>query len=325
MPSLKDKDLSIVSLIIESDGGTDLPTKLIVGLVLFYMLACAYFTVLKLAMFSFFHVVPGHTDAVSLILSATLFCRYSAPLCYNFLSLLPIVHKNGTESVFEQVMGSHLPKVAILFNDIFPVVLGIFCPMITFGVLDRLKGCCGKSRFSINDEGIADETTSKGRTILERERESIRNGGKPGETHSAFTMRRKEPKKKIGLELNRFFGRGKKEGAPEEVAAKEEQRTSLLVAEREERAGPPMTRAEELKARLNAKVEAVRAGVSGGASSSAAVAPPPMRPPSVQAALPPPPPPVAAASAARAEAPKADAGSSSSNSLDSFFASLGKR
>jgi hypothetical protein len=309
VPSLQHKDLSIVSLIIESDGGTDLPTKVIVGLVLMYMLACAYFTVLKLAMFSFFHVVPGHTDAMSLCLSGTLFCRYSSPLCYNFLSLLPIVHRNGTQSVFEHVMGSHLPQAAVLFNDIFPVVLGVFCPMVTFGVLDRMKGCCSKSRFSINDEGIADETTSKGRSILEREKESIRNGGRPGETHSAFTMRRREPKKKSGLELNRFFGRGKKEGA-EDGAVREEQRTSLIVAEREERAGPPMTRAEELKARLNAKVEAVRAGASGGAP--AAVPPPAARPVSTQAEARPPP-----APAARTEAPKADAGS-----LDSFFASL---
>lgn len=84
------------------------------GLVLLYMFASTYFTLLKLAMFSFFHVVPGHTDAVSLSLSASLFCRYSAPLCYNFLSLLPIMRTvSGTESVFEQAMGSSLPTVAV--------------------------------------------------------------------------------------------------------------------------------------------------------------------------------------------------------------------
>ena len=152
VPSLQHKDLSIVSLIIESAHGADFPIKLIVGLVLFYMLVCTFFTVLKLAMFSFFHVVPFHTDAVSLLLSASLFCRYSAPLCYNFLSLLPIVHRNNTESVFEQAMGQHLPKVAVMFNDIFPVVLGVFCPMVTFGVFDRLKACCGGSRFRITEE-----------------------------------------------------------------------------------------------------------------------------------------------------------------------------
>ncbi len=141
-----------MSLIIESAHGADFPIKLIVGLVLFYMLACTYFTVLKLAMFSFFHVVPHHTDSASLLLSSSLFCRYSAPLCYNFLSLLPIVHRNSAESVFEQAMGQHLPQVAVMFNDIFPVVLGIFCPCVTFGIIDRLKGYCGGSRLQISDE-----------------------------------------------------------------------------------------------------------------------------------------------------------------------------
>jgi hypothetical protein len=152
VPKLKDKDCSIISLLITSFHGVDFPVKVVVGLSLVYMLACAYFTVLKLAMFSFFHVVPHHTDAPSLLLSASLFCRYSAPICYNFLSLLPVVHRGGKESVFEQAMGQHLPNVAIMFNDIFPVVLGIFCPMVTFGVLDRLKACCGGSRFRITDE-----------------------------------------------------------------------------------------------------------------------------------------------------------------------------
>ena len=152
MPKLKDKDCSIISLLITSFHGVDFPVKVVVGLSLVYMLACAYFTVLKLAMFSFFHVVPHHTDAPSLLLSASLFCRYSAPICYNFLSLLPVVHRGGKESVFEQAMGQHLPNAAIMFNDIFPVVLGIFCPMVTFGVLDRLKACCGGSRFRITDE-----------------------------------------------------------------------------------------------------------------------------------------------------------------------------
>ena len=152
VPKLKDKDCSIISLLITSFHGSDFPIKVVVGVSLIYMLACAYFTVLKLAMFSFFHVVPHHTDACSMLLSASLFCRYSAPICYNFLSMLPIVHRGGKESVFEQAMGQHLPQVAVMFNDIFPVVLGIFCPMVSFGVLERLKACCGGSRFRITNE-----------------------------------------------------------------------------------------------------------------------------------------------------------------------------
>jgi len=337
------KDVSIISLMIESDGGADLVTKIIVGLTMMYMFACTYFSIFRLAMFSFFSVVPGHTDAISLTLTATLFCRYSSALCYNLLSMLPVVHKNGEESVFEQVIGSHLPRAAVLFIDIFPVVLAVFWPLASLGVLDKLNGCCSKSRFRITDEGIADETTTLGRAILDRERENIRGGAKPGETHAVFSVRQKDGKKKSGFELNRFFQRGgKKEGPTDEEAAREEQKTSLLAAEREEReasrAGPPMTRAEELKARLAAKAEAVRSGGSSAGGSSASTRdPPPMRdPPAVAqqtrvlsaphaaaAAAPPLPPRPAAASHA---APTATASSAQpSTSLDAFFASLGKK
>ena len=336
------KDVSIISLMIESDGGADLVTKIIVGLTMMYMFACTYFSIFRLAMFSFFSVVPGHTDAISLTLTATLFCRYSSALCYNLLSMLPVVHKNGEESVFEQVIGSHLPRAAVLFIDIFPVVLAVFWPLASLGVLDKLKGCCSKSRFRITDEGIADETTTLGRAILDRERENIRGGAKPGETHAVFSVRQKDGKKKSGFELNRFFQRsGKKEG-PTDEEAREEQKTSLLAAEREEReasrAGPPMTRAEELKARLAAKAEAVRSGGnSAGGSSASTRDPPPMRDPPAVAqqtrvlpaphaaatAAPPLPPRPAAASHA---APTATASSAQpSTSLDAFFASLGKK
>ena len=293
-----------------------------------YMFACTYFTIFKLAMFSFFHVVPGHTDAISLTLTATLFCRYSAALCYNILSMLPVVHKNGTESVFEQVIGSHLPRAAVLFIDIFPVVLAVFWPLASLGILDKLKGCCSKSRFRINDEGIADESTTLGRAILDRERDSIRGGAKPGETHAAFSVRRKDAKKKSPFEMNRFFQRGKGP-ADEDNAREEEQSKSLLAAEREEReaarAGPPMTRAEELKARLAAKADAVRGG-----SSSASREPPTRteRPATITA--PPPLPPRPAAAAPAAPAPTAQTGgggaaAAAPTSLDAFFQSLGKR
>ena len=326
VPSLRGKDVSIISLMIEGDGGSDLVTKVIVGLTMMYMFACTYFTIFKLAMFSFFHVVPGHTDAISLTLTATLFCRYSAALCYNILSMLPVVHRNGTESVFEQVIGSHLPRGAVLFIDIFPVVLAVFWPLASLGILDKLKGCCSKSRFRINDEGIADESTTLGRAILDRERDSIRGGAKPGETHAAFSVRRKEAKKKTPFEMNRFFQRGKGPSANEDGAREEEQSKSLLAAEREDReaarAGPPLTRAEELKARLAAKADAVRGG------SSSAAREPPTRP-SATITAPPPLPPRPTVAAPAALAPTAQTGGggggAASTSLDAFFSSLGKR
>ena len=132
--------------------------------------------------------------------------------------------------------------------------------------------------------------------------------------------------KKFGLELNRFFGRGNKAGDPAEASAKAEQHTALLAEERvEERPAAPapaMSRAEELRARLASKAEAVRGGDGkksswpsfGGASSSAAPSSAAAPSAPAAAAAPPPPPPRAAASST------AGAG----DSLDALFANLGK-
>ena len=363
VPSIKaDKvnDLSLISLMISKENKNDFGTMLTVSLVLFYMLASTYFTVLKLAMFAFFKVVPGHTDAVSLIISATLFSRYASPLCINFLSMMPLVHQIGPncESVFETALGIHmksgsgstncatatgtsLPSAAVYFIDIFPVILGFFCPLVTFGLLDRLKGCFSKFKFSVSEEGICDETTAKGRAILEREKASIRIGGRPGDSHSAFAVREKEPKKKGGLG-GYFAGRGgaKAEAGPADdagPAGRGEEQLSLLAPERER----APTRGEEIKARLGARLEAI-GQTSAVVGKPSGREPPPRPAPSGGDWRTQPPPgggsasaavqptrggggaaagePGAAASKPGAAADKKPA--SATSSLDSFFASL---
>ncbi len=158
--------------------------------------------------------------------------------------------------------------------------------------------------------------TAKGRAILDREKENHRSGARFGETHTAFTLKRKEPVKKLGLELNRFFGRGgnKTAAAADAAAARDEQHTSLLS---EQHAPPPpgpaLSRAEELKARLASKVEAVKAGESRqkswltGSSSQAAPAP------------------SSAAPHAAAAPPERPASASAGDSLDNLFANLGRK
>ena len=177
--------------------------------------------------------------------------------------------------------------------------------------------------------------TAKGRAILEKEKESFKTGAALGATHSAITIRPRAPVKKFGLELNKFFGRGNKAGESAEAAAKDEQRTSLLAEERaEERPppGPPLSRAEELRARLASKAEALRGGGDGkkswpsfgGASSGAAPSSAPAPAAAPSAAPPPPPPPPRAAPSAAAPT-SAAGGAAGGDSLDALFANLGRR
>ena len=159
----------------------------------------------------------------------------------------------------------------------------------------------------------------------------MRGGAALGETHLAFTTRRREPVKKLGLELPKFFQRGNKASGSSESLAREEQRTSLLAEEQHvEPQGPPLSRAEQLKARLASKVDAVKGGAeakktswstfgsgsaagasgsgTGASGSSSAATAPPTR-----------------AAAAPAAAPPAADKAAAGDSLDALFANLGRR
>lgn len=67
-------------------------------------------------------------------------CRFSAPLCYNFLNIIH-VDENHDKTVFSQQMRS-MQQMPILgshaFNAIFPAVLVLFCFGVLFNVQKRL-------------------------------------------------------------------------------------------------------------------------------------------------------------------------------------------
>lgn len=63
-------------------------TQLLVMLPLAYMCAANYYSIFKLGMFSFYLLVPHATQPASLLLNASLVCRFITPLCYNFLHVI---------------------------------------------------------------------------------------------------------------------------------------------------------------------------------------------------------------------------------------------
>ena len=63
-------------------------TQLLVMMPLAYMCAANYYSIFKLGMFSFYLLVPHATQPASLLLNASLVCRFITPLCYNFLHVI---------------------------------------------------------------------------------------------------------------------------------------------------------------------------------------------------------------------------------------------
>lgn len=67
---------------------SEVATQLLTGLPLAYMCGCAYYSLFKLVIFSYYQMVQRATDPVSLLLNAGQVCRFAAPLAYNFMHVI---------------------------------------------------------------------------------------------------------------------------------------------------------------------------------------------------------------------------------------------
>ncbi|GAQ89609.1 hypothetical protein KFL_005410080 [Klebsormidium nitens] len=173
-------DLSVFSLLIKSAGDNESLVQIFTFVPLVYICVCTYFSVFKLGMFSFYYLVPKHTDAVSLLVNASLTCRFAAPMSYNFLHL---IHVGNT--VFDQKMGQmgNIPVLGDEFNTYFPFLMVAFSSMIAANVFNRFLDLFGGSkRFHFDDEDRSDDFTASGNIILRKERASLERGMTVGES-----------------------------------------------------------------------------------------------------------------------------------------------
>lgn len=72
------------------DGGAhgEVVTQILISLPLAYMAACCYYSLFRLGIFSFYHIVPHSTESRSLLMNAGQVSRFAAPLAYNFLHVI---------------------------------------------------------------------------------------------------------------------------------------------------------------------------------------------------------------------------------------------
>ncbi len=177
--------LSMLSVIV-GNAETSSALHLVVAFPLFYMCGCAFYSLFKLGMFSFYQLVPRNTDAYSLLVNASLVCRYSAPLSYNYLMLLPIIKQSGKVTTFSQKMASNVPEVAGELNVIVPAFLGLFCLAIALNWFDALLKLFRADNFKFESDKDKDESVDAGKAIVDRERAEVIEGGRIGSTNDAF-------------------------------------------------------------------------------------------------------------------------------------------
>lgn len=182
-------DLSLFSVLIQAAGSglQERLVQLLVCIPLAYICVCTYFSVFKLGMFSFYYLVPGHTDAVSLLMNCSMVSRYAAPMCYNFLSLIHLTTRDHRDlkTTFEKRMGALLlPRN---FDRIYPLVMVVYSVLILSNVHNRVMDVFGSwraFRFETDEEeeeeGNVGESQA-GVAILRREHQNLERGMAVGE------------------------------------------------------------------------------------------------------------------------------------------------
>lgn len=188
-------DLSPLSILLHSGARrSEFGEQLLVALPLGYMSACAYFSLLKLGNFSFYHVVSNGTWAYSLLLSSSQMARFAAPLCFNFLHVIRMndVFTGEQSMVFFQKMGAMSSDVPVLgadFNTWFPLTMLFYVALL---VLNWWERCCSRifiaNKFRFEAERADDEHTQRGMRLVQAEVDAISKGWPLGDGIGLFGL-----------------------------------------------------------------------------------------------------------------------------------------
>ncbi|CAJ0564635.1 unnamed protein product, partial [Mesorhabditis spiculigera] len=174
------RTLSPAALIIQAaaDGFHYKYTQLLSIGVVGYLCACAYFTIFRLRIYSYYHLDNhGNTDENSLLFSGMLLCRLTPPICLNFLGMIHLdshvtQQKNfGVETQFTRLMGhlDLLPVVAKGINIYLPMAIIVFCILTYYRLGTRLLHAMGIDQY-VADDQFSMELVTSGRALVNLER-----------------------------------------------------------------------------------------------------------------------------------------------------------
>mmetsp|Transcript_6882 Transcript_6882/g.17357 ORF Transcript_6882/g.17357 Transcript_6882/m.17357 type:complete len:785 (+) Transcript_6882:126-2480(+) len=167
-------DLSPFSQLLRIPGLGLVGTMFFIFVPISYMALCAFYSLFKLRLFNYYHIIPHHqTDSNSLLFSAAWLCRLTAPLAFNFLLL---VHKFDC-TAFSVVLSSMniVPVVGNTFNWFFPALLTLLCVSTFFNLGGRVLSLLKIKRFQFTDT-FNDTQIEEGRDLLARERRRRTHG-----------------------------------------------------------------------------------------------------------------------------------------------------
>ncbi|QDZ21763.1 LMBR1-like membrane protein [Chloropicon primus] len=125
-------DLSMVSLLVRVCNENIVGTYVSVLVFLLYFCSCTYHSLFKMKIFSYYYLVPEYTDSYSLLLNASMLARFTAPLCYNFITLTKLKHTALTDSALAPM--GQVPFFGRDFNVYYPIMGCFFYFAVAFNL-----------------------------------------------------------------------------------------------------------------------------------------------------------------------------------------------
>ena len=119
--------------------------QLLVAAPLAYVSYCTFFSLFKLgssfSSLQSYHMVARATHSWSLLLNASLLCRFAAPLAFNYLHVIRMTghQRGGRGMVFMSGVYSlqDVPLLGARFNTWFPLLLVVYVGILLTGVFER--------------------------------------------------------------------------------------------------------------------------------------------------------------------------------------------
>ncbi|CAD6195256.1 unnamed protein product [Caenorhabditis auriculariae] len=156
-------------------------TQIVAMAIIFYLCACAYFTIFRLKIYRYYHLDPHrNTDANSLLFSAILLCRLTPPICLNFLGMIhldshiSLAKDFGVETQFTKLMG-HLDVLPILakgINIYLPICILFFCAINYYRLSTYVLHSLGFDQF-VEEDDLTKDMINAGRSLVQIERNAL--------------------------------------------------------------------------------------------------------------------------------------------------------
>ncbi|CAK5026621.1 unnamed protein product [Meloidogyne enterolobii] len=159
-----------------------------------YLCICAYYTIFQLRIYRYYRLDSnGMTDENSLIFSAMLICRLTAPMCLNFLGMIHLdsavtkMRDAKIETQFTGLMG-HLeiiPWLAEGINIYLPIVIVLLCFANWFRLGTHFLHYLGIDQF-LEDDLMTTEMVNSGRALVSLERNRLVRAANREERNKAW-------------------------------------------------------------------------------------------------------------------------------------------